>query len=206
MQIPWLAQAAFPAFLVVTLTSLALVLSQNWRLSLVVLSLQYVGVFLLSAQSWPIEMAAVKIVAGWMAAAVLGIAISDTGLKSPGNLSQEEQAWPSSRVFRSLAASLVILAAVSLAPNVSGWLPGISLPLALGGVMLLGMGLLQLGLTAHPVRIAMGLLTALSGFEIIYGAAETSTLLAGLLAATQLGLALICAYLLLAPGMEEEIP
>jgi len=65
------------------------------------------------------------------------------------------------------------------------------------------MGLLQLGLTALPLRITIGLLTVLSGFEILYAVVETSTLVSGLLAGVSLGLALVGAYLLTIPTMEE---
>jgi hypothetical protein len=200
---PDLSFASLPAFLLVTFTSLALVTSARWRWSLFALGLQYVGVFILSAQTWPLEMAAVKLVAGWMAAAVLGMAISESVSLRPGTGPAEERAWPSSRVFRLLAGGLVILAAYSLAPGVSAWLPGIPDYQAQGGIMLIGMGLLHLGLTTQPIRVATGLLTALSGFEIIYAAAETSALLAGLLAAVHLSLALVCTYLLLAASGEE---
>ena len=46
----------------------------------------------------------------------------------------------------------------------------------------------------------IGLLTFLSGFEILYAALENSVLVAGLLAAINLGLALVGAYLASAPA------
>jgi hypothetical protein len=51
----------------------------------------------------------------------------------------------------------------------------------------------------------LGLLTVLSGFEILYSAVEVSALVTGLLAGVNLGLALVGAYLLLAPTLEEEV-
>jgi hypothetical protein len=48
------------------------------------------------------------------------------------------------------------------------------------------------------------LLTAFSGFEIIYAVIETSLLVTGLLAVVNLGLALVGAYLLIAPTMEAS--
>jgi len=68
--------------------------------------------------------------------------------------------------------------------------------------MLIGIGLLQLSLSSHLLRVIIGLLTILSGFEIIYAAVETSALVTGLLAGVNLGLALVGAYLLIAPTME----
>jgi hypothetical protein len=91
-----------------------------------------------------------------------------------------------------------------LAPRLVEWLPHFSFPQAAGGTLLIGMGLLHLGLTSQPLRVAFGLLTAVAGFEILYSVVEASALVAGLLAAVNLGLALAAAYLLLAPIMEEE--
>jgi hypothetical protein len=62
-----------------------------------------------------------------------------------------------------------------------------------------------LSLTSDPLRVIIGLLTSLSGFEIIYAAVETSTLVTGLLAGVNLGLALVGAYLLIAPTMENYL-
>jgi hypothetical protein len=68
---------------------------------------------------------------------------------------------------------------------------------------LIGVGLLQLGMSVHPLRIILGLLTVLSGFELIYAGVETSILIAGMQALVVLGLALGGAYLLSA-GVNEE--
>jgi hypothetical protein len=80
----------------------------------------------------------------------------------------------------------------------------ISIPIRWGSFMLIGIGLLQLSLSSYPLRVIMGLLTILSGFEIIYAAIETSTLVTGLLAGVNIGLALVGAYLLIAPTMETS--
>ena len=53
------------------------------------------------------------------------------------------------------------------------------------------------------VRVILGLLTLLAGFEIIYAAVESSELVAAALAVVNLGLALTGAYLLSALGGEE---
>jgi hypothetical protein len=199
-----LITASFPAALLVSLTGLILVLNYNWRVSVVTLALQYIGVFFLAALSWPLEMAVAKLVAGWMASAVLGIAISEAGQPDAEMLVEPESAWPSSRLFRLLVASLVFLIVLSLYSQVALWVPGVSEGQALGALMLIGLGLLQLGLTARPIRVAAGLLTFLAGFEIIYAVVETSALLAGLLAAATLGVSLVGAYLIAAPNLEES--
>jgi hypothetical protein len=49
----------------------------------------------------------------------------------------------------------------------------------------------------------MGLMTVLSGFEILYSTVESSVLVAALLAVINLGLALVGAYLLIASAPQE---
>ena len=71
-------------------------------------------------------------------------------------------------------------------------------------LLLAGMGLLQMGMTSQPLRMVIGLLTFLAGSEIIYSALENSVLVAGLLAAIDLSLALIGAYLMAAPSMKDN--
>ncbi len=194
---------AYPAVAWVSITSLMVLLSRSWRISIVFLALQYIGVFVLVALRWPLEMAVAKLVAGWMASAVLGIAASEAILAAPNLWQESERSWPSSRLFRTLGACLVWLTVLSVAPKAASWIPGVGLPQAWGGLILIEMGLLHLGLTAHPLRVVTSLLTVLSGFEILYAAVESSALLAGLLAATHMGLALAGAYLLIAPSTND---
>ncbi len=184
----------FPVILV-ALCSVVLLVSQNWRYSILALAIQYVGVFWLVGTIWPFGLAVVKLVAGWMAGAALSASQPEEGLR-------EEAAPGASRaVFRTLAAGLVVILVVSVTPLVQGF--ALIDPQSLqGGLILIGAGLLHLGMSTRPMRVILGLLTALSGFEILYAAVETSVLVAGLQAIITLGLALVGAYLLAAPGME----
>jgi hypothetical protein len=52
----------------------------------------------------------------------------------------------------------------------------------LGAGILIGMGVLQLGSTTNILRVLFGLLTVVSGFEVIYAGLEESVLVTGLLA------------------------
>jgi hypothetical protein len=145
-------------------------------------------------------MAVVKLVAGWISASVLGMALVNlgTGMNHPNR-------YPSSEVvFRVSAAGLVGLVIVSMIPGVQEWLPGASYEQVLGGLVLVGMGLLHLGFRLQPLRTIMGLLTFFAGFEILYVTIETSVLVAGFLAVVNMGVALVGAYLLLAPTLEVE--
>ena len=192
-----------PAAVWVTVTSIIILISDRWRWSITGLALQYIGVFILVASSWSIELAATKLVAGWMTCAVLGIAISEALVGEGVSSGRPVQSWLSGRIFRLLTAGLVLLTVQSVAPKAVNWIPGIELAQLWGGLMLIGMGLMQLGLTAQASRVVFGLLTTLSGFEILYATVESSTLLAGLLAAVTLGIALSGAYLILVPSLEK---
>ncbi len=172
-------------------SSIGLLLSRNWRWSLGMLAGQYFAAFWLILAHWSLTMSAAKLVTGWMAVAVLAM----TQLENKDE-PVSETSWPEGSLFRAFAAGLVLITVTSAAQPVNAWLPGASLPLVWGGLMLIGMGLLQLGLTVHPLRITQGLLITLAGFEILYASIENSILVTGLLAIITLGLALTSSYML----------
>jgi hypothetical protein len=66
------------------------------------------------------------------------------------------------------------------------------------------MGFLHLGLTNRPLRVILGLMTVLAGFEVLYAALERASLVSGLLAAVNLSLAMVGAYLISAPLPGED--
>lgn len=179
--------------------SLAILISRDWRWVLAALGVQYFLAFLLIMPSWPLELAAVKLVGGWMAAAILGLTRLNIA-EHP----QEAPRFPTSPAFLGFAAGLVILIVIGAAPSLAEWTHALSIYQAWGGLLLIGIALLQTGLGDNPFRNIVGLLTLLAGFEIIYAAVETSILVAGLLAIVNLGVALVGSYLMLAPGMEPR--
>jgi hypothetical protein len=184
-------QLLWVAVLIVLGASISLLIIRDWRISLAILAFQYVGMFLLVNSHWPLGMSTAKLITGWMAAAILGMTQSG----SP-NFPRQESSWPEGRAFRLFISALVLIAVVSFAPSLLTWLPGISLPVAYGGLILIGMGMLELGITVQPLRVTIGLLTVLSGFEILDASIENSILVAALLSVINLGLALVGAYLI----------
>jgi hypothetical protein len=54
--------------------ALLMLLSDNWRWTIAGLAIQYLVVFLLIAQIWPIGLAAIKLVAGWLTGILLSMA------------------------------------------------------------------------------------------------------------------------------------
>jgi len=188
-----------PTVILAFITATILIISWDWRISLISLAIQYICVFVLVSISWPLDIAAVKLVAGWMAGAVMGLALVNL---SGGGISDNPRLL-SDIVFRLLAAILAGLFAFTGGAKLVIWLPEITVHQAYGSIILIALGLLHLGLSSHPFRVVLGLLTILSGFEILYAAVESSILIAGLLGIVTLGLAIIGAYMLSAPTLEE---
>jgi hypothetical protein len=186
------------AAILLVFTSLTLLVSRDWRWSLLALAIQYVGVVILVSLQWPAGLAAIKLLVGWMTGATL--AFTQYGQKER----REETSWPSGWVFRLVAAGLILLFIFSLSSKLSGWLVTVNPAQIQGSLVLMGIGLLQLGMTTRPFRVVLGLLTFLSGFEIIYAGVEVSILVAGLLAGVNLGLALVGTYLITYSSPEES--
>jgi hypothetical protein len=189
---------AWIAVVLMVITSAGLLFVRDWRWNIILLAVQYLGMFVLTLQHWPIGMASVKVVAGWMSAAILGMTRS--GLSDD---SAEEEFWPRGRLFHLFAAATVVLIVAVVTPAVDTIMADVGFPVTNGGLLLIGMGLLHLGITARILQVAIGLMTVLSGFEILYSTVEGSVLVAALLAIINLGLALVGAYLLIASNAQE---
>ena len=174
----------------VGLTALLLLVSRDWRVSISALGAQYVGVFVLVTLTWPVEYAVIKLVAGWISAAVLGMGLAD----QPKAWEDELGRWMSGTLFRVFAAGFTGFVALTFTPVVSRWGLPASDEQIMGGLLLIGLGFFHLGLTAQPIRIVLALLTVLAGFEIFYATMETSLLVNATLAVVTLGLALIGSY------------
>ena len=181
------------------ITSSGLLLYRDWRWGISFLAGQYIGVFWLVLQHWPLGMAAAKLVGGWMATASIGMTLLNLHLQEP-----TDKYWTQGRSFLLFMIGMAALLAVAAAPLIESTLPGIGIPVVVGGILLIAMGLLQLGMTTQVLRVILGLLTTLSGFEILYAAMEGSSLVAVLLVVINLGLGLVGAYLLTAASEEKS--
>ena len=196
---PEILQSFLVALLFICGAGILLVPSR--RLMTGLLALQYIGVFLLVSVSWPLEIAVVKLVAGWMASAVLFLTYQN--LPGPTIEGRMDSILPVTS-FRGFAALLIGVSVYSLVPTALRWFLGATYQQVLGGLWLLGLGLLQLLLTRDSLRIIIGLLTVISGFEILYATLEASVLMTGLLAILNIGFAFLGSYLIMASNLEES--
>ena len=182
----------------IIVSTLTLLISQSWRFSIIAFAIQYIGMFWMISWEWPIGLAVVKLVTGWMAGAVLAISQPGTALAETGFTRI------SGGGFKLFTAALTWVMAFAIAPSLQTLFPAASAYL-MGAIILIGMGLLQLGMSHQPLRVILGLFTALSGFELLYAAVDRSVLVAGLISGVNLGLALVGAFLLVNLEPEETL-
>jgi hypothetical protein len=183
--------------LLMVFTATGLLFSRDWRWSLGMLAVQYLGVFWMIQTHSSVSMATVKLVTGWMACAVLGIAKLNTRVEG-----KTDGIWLQGRLFHIFSAAMVLAVTFALSLRVVNSL-GLNLTDAWGCLLLIGLGLLHLGITSDSFQVIIGLLTVLAGFEVIYTSVETSALVTALLAVVNLGLSLAGAFFLI--SSQEKI-
>lgn len=179
-----ISDLALYAIIVLIITSMVQLNANRWIISVGALSLQYVGVFILTSISWPFGLASIKLISGLITCIILmlSLANSDQGFESPE---------PFSFWFIFFSGLLIVFTVSSIAPSFLTWIPGIDFNQAWGGLLLIGMGILHLGFKAGTFQGILSLITLLSGFEILYARVESSSLVAGLLALIHLGIAIV---------------
>ena len=187
------------AFILIVITSMVILIFRDWRINAIALGLQYIAAFYLVTLSWPVGLSVVKLIVGWMATAAIAL----TCLRQ---LPPHQSAEPTTEfVFRGVAGLLVILVIFVLAPGLAeNVFPNVDFQIIQGGLMLMGMALMQIGTNAIPYLTIISLLSLLAGFEVIHSALEQSTLLTGLLVIVNLGLALVGVYFVTQSSEQDE--
>jgi len=209
--------AAMPAVAGIFVTAMILVVSRDWRLNVMALTVQYFFVVLLLTRLIRLEVAAVKGLIGWMICMVFYLTerrASAFGEHADGRhpsdvfhppvpehededaaASQRYRRWVMSArsSFCLLAGLLVSVAAYTATLRFP--LPEVPTDITLACYLLAGLGLLLVGLSEAPMQVGFGLLTFLLGFDLFYVALEPSLAVAGLLGAVSFVIALSTAYL-----------
>ena len=155
------------------------------------LAVQYGCVAWLLTGIVPLQVVGIKLFAGLLTALILFSTLRTRASLGGSSLSEYE----TGRSFRAIAYFLIMIASYGIFS--SGWL---SLPISnenllLGAILLVGSGLLQVGIFQQPYSIGLGLITLISGFEILYTGLEPSLAMVALLAAVHVGLALVISYM-----------
>jgi hypothetical protein len=182
----------------------------DWRVSLLALAGQYILVAILLSTLIPLQIAAVRMIAGGLVATMFYI----TARRVKGARRQRSPSDPPvleepirsgvfwmNMPFRIIALALVALSVIALsgqfvllnAPTLF-WVTG--LWLAMGG-------LVTIALTRDALKMGMGLLFFTSGFGIIYLSIDSSLLVYGLLVISDLVIALAVAHIASVPAQME---
>jgi hypothetical protein len=186
-----------------------LVVLVNWRLLILVLGAQYILIGLMLTRVVPIELAAVKALVGIMICPVLYITARRANWGRPEEEAEEgtPTARPQRRWWHIVGAGWpvrVIVAVLALAISIGlasrNPLPivadqTLSRDLTTGAFSVMLLGLINAALAENPLKVGMGLLSLLAGFELFYTVVEPTLTIVGLLGLTNLFLALAIAYL-----------
>lgn len=194
------------------LVSVAVVmLVSDWRVSLLALAGQYILVAILLSTLIPLQIAAVRMIAGGMVATMFYITARRVNARrrrqNRNNEPIEFFDQPVRGVFwmnlpfRIIALALVALSVIALsgqfvllnAPTVF-WVTG--LWLAMGG-------LVTIALTRDALKLGMGLLFFTSGFGVIYLSIDNSLLIYALLVIADLVIALAVSHIATVPAQTE---
>ena len=204
--------AALPATAVLVALLIAaglLVVLTNWRLLIFALGAQYILIGLMLTRVVPIELAAVKALVGVMICPVLYITARRMhwGQAEAERDTEEEVIRPKRRWWWIMGAGLpvrVIVTALALAMSISlasrNPLPitadqTLSRDLTIGAFSVMLLGLINEALAENPLKVGLGLLSFLAGFELFFTAVEPTLTIVGLLGLTNLILALAISYL-----------
>ena len=201
-----------------------LVVLVNWRLLILALGVQYLLIGLMLTRVVPLELAAVKALVGVMICPVLFITarrvrwgqidhpeeVEADQLPSEPATPDRPAAKPAVRrsiigwlispgfPLRLMAALLTAVLAVSLALRNPLSVTGdalVSRDITIGTFGLLLLGLLNILLNENPLKVGVGLLSLLAGFEMFYTSVEPTLTIVGLLGLTNLIIGLAIAYL-----------
>ena len=204
--------AALPATAVLVALLIAaglLVVLTNWRLLIFALGAQYILIGLMLTRVVPIELAAVKALVGVMICPVLYITARRMHWGQAEEESDTEEAVirPRRRWWWIIGAGLpvrVIVTALALAMSISlasrNPLPitvdqTLSREFTVGAFSVMLLGLINEALAENPLKVGLGLLSFLAGFELFFTAVEPTLTIVGLLGLTNLILALAISYL-----------
>ena len=122
------------------ITSLAVLVLENYRYSLAAMVLQYLFAFFLISSIWPVGLAVIKLIVGWIVCSLIGSAYLQNRVQ------QNEETNTEKMIFSSLSAIVVWLIVFTISGEAAQTLP-VSRPMILGAGILIGMVILQLGRT-----------------------------------------------------------
>ena len=183
------------------------VLVSDWRISLVALAAQYILVAILLSTLIPLQIAAVRMIAGGLVAMMFYITARrvQPGRRRRGPVQTMESAALVPRAifwtnlpFRFVGLALVAVGVIAASDQIV--LLNAPLLFWVTGLWLAMGGLLTIALTRDALKLGMGLLFFTSGFGIIYLSIDNSLVIYALLVIADLVIALAISHIASAPA------
>lgn len=204
--------SAFQQVLGLVIAVALVVLISDWRVSLLALAIQYILVAILLSTLIPLQIAAVRMIAGGLVALMFYITARRTQprrrrQRNP-NVPRDEfdDEAPRGIFWTNLPFRLIGLALVSLSVIVlSQQFVLLNAPLLFWatGLWLAAGGMLIIAVTRDALKMGMGLLFFTSGFGIIYLSIDSSLLIYTLLVIADLVIALAISHIASVPSTEK---
>ncbi len=189
----WLNNYLILPVIFIFITGTALAIMKPQPRSMLILAVQYLSISWLAATSLPAAGVAAKLVTGLLVCVILYLGIRQIGNEP---LQGDEQLLSANLPFRIIALLIVLVASVSVARSNLFAQFDIRIEASVGASFLIASSLLNLGLGTDKLRIGIGLLTLVSGAELIYGFIEPALALVALLAMVHLGIVLVFSYII----------
>ena len=189
----WLDNYLLVPMVLLFLTGSALALLRPGPRSILILLAQYISVSWLSITSLPAAGVYAKLITGILVCVILHLGVR---LIEDDPVNFEDQRISANLSFRVIALLLVTVASVSVARSNLFAQFEISIEANVGASFLIASSLLNLGLGTEQLRSGIGLLTLISGGELIYSFIEPSLALIALLAMVHLGIVLVISYII----------
>jgi hypothetical protein len=160
----------------------------DWKWRMACLSFFQLIAFLLVVQIWPVALAAVKLIAGWIGISIISAAMARTeqDAEAPQNISFT--------LYKLAMASITWIAILVLVPRLNTWLP-ISFPNLFSGMVFFLCGFLFLSIHEEMIETIIGLYILLAGFDIVYSSLEGSALVTGVYAVILISISILGGYL-----------
>jgi len=175
---------------------------RQWTLNLIALVVQFACLFPMLLKILPLQLALIQPFTGLMVTLILYLTLLGVGGIKAINLLFS---LTSGEIFRGLAGIFLLAILGTFLPQfqqaVFPLVPSNHLFLSIGLVLI---GLTQLGTISEPFYLAIGMLTFLSGIELLYSALEYSFLLEALLVAVNLLLAIVGAFFIVKNAESES--
>lgn len=209
-----------PIVIALVITASIITIARDWRFGLWALLVQYVLLGVLHLRMLSPELALIKVLVGllicpmiyWSARWVESERVHKAEIerqriaREQGQVPLPPLPWPlrpTSGIFRLLV--VLLLGMVLYSVSISFPLPLIAADIAPACVWLGLMGLLTIVMTANPLPAGLGLLTLVSGFELYFDVTQPGLADIGILAAINLSLGLVIAYLITVDALTGEV-